>query len=46
VTLDNFEDAVEQAMDDTDLGREAFPAECPFTFEKLMTFPVSMDEIS
>jgi hypothetical protein len=45
VTLDNFEDAVEQAMDETELGRDAFPAECPFTFDELMTFPVSMDEM-
>jgi hypothetical protein len=45
VTLDSFEDAVEQAMDETKLlRRELFPAECPFKFEDLMTFPVSADE--
>ncbi len=45
VTVDIYEDAVEQAMDETELAREVFPEECPFTFEELMTFSVSMDEI-
>jgi hypothetical protein len=37
--------AVKDAVKQTKLPANDFPKECPFTFEELMTLPVSRDEI-
>jgi hypothetical protein len=42
---EEYEEAVEEAADETSLKTSDFPAECPFTFDAIMSIPVSRADV-